>query len=654
MTEALTRLSSPEPDVLWSNAEGIEGDLAAEQFLIDNRLEDALGKFVRFNTADSENPWSRKKAKEGYGLMVPLYDSAGVVQSLTLLNTGAVAVRELSLQGYETDGLAIGHVLDAPRGDVAVAFAADSFDALVLMLAGVATLAAPSPGRLRTLATFAGSVNRRVCFVARQTEEDEKTQKAFEALEHGLRKGKAFVYRLPISEAHGSLLGMCAAEGAEAVLKMCQATEVSPEQTTDRHAPPILVPLQGSVITSLSGSYASLCHTMRTPSLRDALFWKGELEFNEQILKPTIGRVPVEDHRLAAFRERAELQLRDDRHQPIEFGRSDIELAIMQVARERSFHPVQEYLSALSWDGHPRIAHVLGEILHIGEATALQHAVIRRWFISAVARALQPGCKVDNVLILTGPQGFWKSRFFRTLASSEWFTDRAPDIANKDSTLIMRRVWILEWAELDAMKRASSREATKAFITSQVDMIRPPYGRTVEDFPRTCVIVGTTNEEQFLGDPTGDRRYWPIPITKHINFMVLEEWRNQLWAEAVAAFKAGEPWYLTPQEEAQLQGLQQDFKERDVWTGDVLRWGESQWRKEKASFTDFVGFSASQFLGEAIGMTKEKMGRGPEMRIAAILTDAGWTRKRARAGADQRTRLWSPPQAQTEIEEVAK
>jgi putative DNA primase/helicase len=239
------------------------------------------------------------------------------------------------------------------------------------------------------------------------------------------------------------------------------------------------------------------------------------------------------------------------------------------VAQQHRYHPVREFLSRLEWDGVSRIASVLEEILGV-EPTELSQAMMRAWFISAVARPMKPGCKVDHVLILVGPQSLGKSQFFVELAGPKWFSDSVIDIQNRDFYLLLRRVWILEWSELESMQRARHQDAAKAFITSAVDVYRAPYARATESVPRTSIIVGTTNDPSFLSDPTGNRRYWPIAVKRELNLTRLAEWRDQLWAEAVVAFKKGEKWWLTSTMEGRLSEQQEDFEQVDPWTEPIL------------------------------------------------------------------------------------
>lgn len=372
----------------------------------------------------------------------------------------------------------------------------------------------------------------------------------------------------------------------------------------------------------LTKSYASICQILRTPSLRARILGDGELEFNEQSLEPTIGRRPIADHMVSSIRERCEHEF-TSKNKGIQFSRGDIEQAVLQVAHEKPFHPVLEYLRPLAWDGQSRINEVAARILGIPSPSTITRRILRNFFIASVARAMKPGCKVDNVLTFVGTEGRQKSAFFRTLAGNLGFSDTAIDMHDKDAKLVLRRVWIYEWAELDAVQRARSPEGVKAFITSQIDTIRPPYGRGIQEFPRTCMLVGTTNKPRFLAASNGDRRWWPVTITSEINLDLLARWRDQLWAEARAAYDAGEHWWLSGADEAELSTEKESYREIDPWEAPILTWMQDRFNTYDAD----APTSADIMVG-ALGRPAGQATRADENRIAGLLDTAGYKHRR--------------------------
>jgi len=222
------------------------------------------------------------------------------------------------------------------------------------------------------------------------------------------------------------------------------------------------------------------------------------------------------------------------------------------VFSQNNFHPVRNYLNALVWDGKPRLDTMLIDYLG-AEDNPLTRAMTRKHFCAAVARVMRPGCKYDYVLTLIGPEGSGKSTLVRTMAHEEWFSDSLTSIEGKDAMEQLRGVWLVEFGELTNYKRSTS-EAYKAFISKQDDTYRPAYGRKSETYPRQCVFFATTNELFFLKGDTGNRRFWVVEcgadlVTKDV-FEDLPGEVDQVWAEAVVRWRAGEKLYLPKDLEA--------------------------------------------------------------------------------------------------------
>ena len=224
------------------------------------------------------------------------------------------------------------------------------------------------------------------------------------------------------------------------------------------------------------------------------------------------------------------------------------------VCRERTRNPVADYLRAVRWDGCSRVDRWLIDAAKV-EDTPLHRAYGRRWFIGLVARALKPGCKNDVMLILVSRQGFGKSSLFREIVDidglPDLFGDTPVSLKDKDSYLTLYSSWVLEDAELTASTHAAE-ESKKAFLSSSVDRLRPPFGRKVRTYRRHSVVVGTSNELTVLKDRSGSRRFWVLecPKRKQADLAWIRSNRDQLFAEAVAAYSAGEQWWLTPEEDA--------------------------------------------------------------------------------------------------------
>lgn len=225
----------------------------------------------------------------------------------------------------------------------------------------------------------------------------------------------------------------------------------------------------------------------------------------------------------------------------IETSEQKISSITLQLGKENSFHPVQRYLKSLKWDGKGRLNSLLTKYCGAIGNTRYLADIGRKFMTAAVARVFNGGVKFDHILILEGDQGIGKSTFVRTLAD-QWYSDSLGDISNKDVIDNMRGRWLIELGELASMNRAESNEL-KAFITRQSDIARKAYGRRSQSYPRQCVFVGTTNDDEYLKDASGGRRFWCVKTTKFVLDMLAKD-RDQLWAEAVMNYQLGEALYL--------------------------------------------------------------------------------------------------------------
>jgi predicted P-loop ATPase len=324
---------------------------------------------------------------------------------------------------------------------------------------------------------------------------------------------------------------------------------------------------------------------------------------------------PVEDadvFRLQEFLQRAGLK---------NLGAQTVHDAVEVRGRECKFHPVRDYLEAQKWDGVPRVGNWLVRYLGAPETPYIQ-AVGRMFLISKVARIFEPGCKVDYMPVLEGPQGALKSAICRILGGAH-FSDNLPDVTTgKDVSQHLRGKWLIEVPEMHAMGRAETT-LLKAFITRQVEQYRPSYGRREVTEPRQCVFLGTTNKQTYLRDETGGRRFWPVP-TGSIDVAAFKRDRDQLFAEAVRLYRNGIPWWpdrafeqqhMVPEQEARFQ--------QDAWEEKIEKYLASAPRK----------VTVGQVGREALGIEDRHLGRADQNRIVAILERFGWQRgKRSEDG----------------------
>jgi len=252
--------------------------------------------------------------------------------------------------------------------------------------------------------------------------------------------------------------------------------------------------------------------------------------------------------------------------------------------------------------------------------------------ISAVARVFKPGCKADHALILEGPQGALKSTAAATLAlEPAWFADEIADLGTKDSAQDLRGKWIIELGELSAMRRGEV-ERVKAFLSRREDHYRPSYGPRSQDFPRQCVFIGTTNADTYLADETGGRRFWPVKVGA-IKIDALSRDREQLWAEAVVAYRQGERWWLEREVEDAAREEQEERRIDDPWEQHVLAW-----------LIDRSEASVELALQGAIDMPRERHDQRARNRIAAVFKAHKWARVQKRQPDGSRSWVYQRPE----------
>lgn len=254
------------------------------------------------------------------------------------------------------------------------------------------------------------------------------------------------------------------------------------------------------------------------------------------------------------------------------FSPSKLKNALLTITAERSFHPIKEYLEGLpAWDGKKRLETLLIDYLG-AEDSSYVRAVTRKTLVAAVARVYEPGIKFDTVLVLSGPQGIGKSMFFAKLGGI-WFSDSLTisDMRDKTGAEKLQGFWIMEIGEMNGIKKVEV-ETVKSFASRQDDKFRVAYGTVVESHPRQCVICGTSNSQHFLRDVTGNRRFWPVQVTGECS---LHPWNmdkpllEQIWAEALTLYNAGEELILKGNDAEMAAEKQQEALENDDREGLV-------------------------------------------------------------------------------------
>lgn len=340
---------------------------------------------------------------------------------------------------------------------------------------------------------------------------------------------------------------------------------------------------------------------------------KERLQYNSFTKEMELDGNPLEDHHIGAFRRVLHFER-------LKARKADVQDEMEAEARRNIFDPLVDYLTGLKWDGKPRISKWLYRYLGVPDDEYSQ-AVGRKFLIGAVARALQAGCKNDTMLVLEGPQGLGKSTAIRYLFGDRFFTDNLPDFHSKDSFQQLQGAWCIEVAELSALSKAEVKDV-KQFLSRLVDKFRAPYAKLPLMIPRRTVFTGTVNPEDtgYLRDPTGNRRFWPVVCTDIDMRGILSD-RDQLWAEAVKAWRDDEPWHLEDDEIERATVEQEMRSERHPWEATLAKF---------AAETGRVRMTIAEALTDALKIMPDKQNMQMARQCGSAFRSIGWIGERER------------------------
>jgi predicted P-loop ATPase len=309
------------------------------------------------------------------------------------------------------------------------------------------------------------------------------------------------------------------------------------------------------------------------------------------------------------------------------------------VASEHKFHPLRERLLRLaaSWDQTARLDTWLIRFLG-AEDNDYHKEIAFRFPISMVARIFQPGCKVDHMMVLEGPQGILKSKVIKTMALG-YVSDTLPDLDSDAIRLSahLRGKWLIEVSELASISKAEASRL-KAFLTTEIEQYIPKFGRMEVREPRQCCFIGTINEDTYLKDETGNRRFWPVKCGT-IDLDGLEAEWEQVLGEAVREYRNGTPWWVDRDFEAAHFRPQQDARLwSDAWEQRVKDYLDGHYTATGAITPYKQSVSILSVAEECIGIEARRFSVPEQKRVAAILRHLGWEFKRTMTG-----RLWIRP-----------
>lgn len=291
-------------------------------------------------------------------------------------------------------------------------------------------------------------------------------------------------------------------------------------------------------------------------------------------------------------------------------------VAKMAVANE--YNPLKTYLEKCH-ETH-RSTEILDTIAstYLGTTEPIHDVMVRKTLISAVARAMRPGCKVDTTLILQGGQGVGKSSFFKILAGDFFDDGLGSNVTDQNEKMRLSAHWILEWGELERIFSQRDSSSIKAFLTSTHDSYRRPWGKNIETYPRHCVIVGSTNRDDFLNDSTGSRRFWVVPVAQRIDLRKLKENREAIWGAAVQCYLNKEAWFLNTQEEILRQELNKGYQKEEPWYEAIAN----------HCLTRNITTTA-EILHRLLDIPLAKQDKFSQMRVTDVLRSLGWVKKKS-------------------------
>lgn len=345
------------------------------------------------------------------------------------------------------------------------------------------------------------------------------------------------------------------------------------------------------------------------------------LRFNEMTQEIEWRGKPIEDPDVVDIR----LLLERENYQPQD---RDVRPAIDRVCRESAYNPVVDYLTPLKWDGTKRLHRWMQTLLGAPDTPFVQ-LVGPKVLISAVARAMEPGCKVDTIVVLEGDQGLKKSSAIATLFGEE-YTAESVSLFDQHSKMVMQMMgaWCVELAEFVAVIR-KDMNAVKGLISMRSDRVVLPYAKSASTHPRRCIFFGTINPDDmgYLTDGTGNRRYWPVSVTK-IDIAGIIQKRDHLWAEAYHLYREGERWWLDGDENIVAEAETSQRQEQDAWA-PVLA--------DKLGMLDEV--TSDRALTE-LGIPHERKDKRAQMRVAKALKEIGFVSKTPKDRNGKTYRIW--------------
>lgn len=287
-------------------------------------------------------------------------------------------------------------------------------------------------------------------------------------------------------------------------------------------------------------------------------------------------------------------------------------------AEKNTFSPIEDYLTQNhdafnDLDYREVLKQVAEQALHI-DPSSIEAKFVTKTLVAAVARIFEPGVKFDQALVLYGGQGYFKTSFFEVLAGDQNFTSIHLSNFDKDERMICQSKWFIELGEVEQSIKRAQMGKLKQFLTERYDTFRKPYDRKPITIPRSFILVGSTNKQEFLIDETGNRRFWVIDLKEKIDIEWVKQNRDIIWAAATAAYLEGEPIHLNEVEEEMSNRHNKQHEKDDPWASEIVAWVEKRGNQP---------FTTTDVAREAIGKELKYLNNVDQSRISQTLEQLG-------------------------------
>ena len=312
--------------------------------------------------------------------------------------------------------------------------------------------------------------------------------------------------------------------------------------------------------------------------------------------------------------------------------------AIMKRCHTVLYDPAKEWLQSLVWDEEPRLDHWLSQVYGVAQ-NAYFASIGANFFKCMVNRILRPGCKVDSVLIIEGKQGCGKSTSLSIIAGALGHLETTMSAETKDFFMQMQGKLIVEFTEGETLSRTETKKM-KGIISTQIDTFRPPYGRMMIDYPRRCIFAMTTNNDEYLKDETGNRRFFPVTIDiPYVDIERLREIREQLFAEALHRVEVlKEKDYEYPEDEANR--IRDEKMVQSGLEDSIRKWMDHPKGKDGEMPFDLYedGVTATDVWVNALNGARDRFNKWDEMRVSQALKTLGFERLQVLRNGDRKRR----------------